>query len=995
MWNSMLRRYVLASCVGLCSVAVAPLFAATPDAPTTPSAPDVTSAPSPAVNTPPPPPPTALETPAPQDVQETPEAMPDAAPFVTLQERDDRVVRVLPNRMILVAQRVPVAPVVSVHLWVKTGSLYEQEHIGAGLSHFLEHLLSGGTTTTRPEAESNALLASMGAQTNAATSLDTVRYYINTTREHSETAIDLLSDWIQNNAVLDSEYQRERDVIQREFSMGRGDPNRIFWKATQKARFAGTPDHPGAHPTIGYLDDFLTITRDELESFYRRMYVPNNMVLVVAGDIEPQRVIKQLTQLWQDVPTGELPELTFPIEPETAPAVEEVAYADIQTPRTRVFWRGVTLGSEHDFALDLAASILGQGESSRLVQSLREQQKLVTSVDAYNFSASWGDGFFGIDFQPAQGVTIEAARDAALTELDKLRTEPVTDEELARAKRKVLAGVLKTGQSAEAVAGRIASDIISTGDPDYLRRYADAIQNITAADLTAAMNAVVPEDGYSTVKLKPADEQNAVSAMDRPEQGFATSDLAPSRPFDLDNTRVIERLEAALATANDSASVIETDTPQVQTLDNGLTVIAQRSTVVPAVSMQMYTLGGLLADTPGREGLGNAAMSMLDRGAAGLTAQQLAAMLEDLGATLSTAAANNTNYLTASALEEDWPAVMAIMADVVLRPDFPEDEWQRLQPRLLAAIDRQDDRWSGELRRRFREAYFGGHPWSSTTLGQRDVVEAVTASDLRSVYFDRLAARDTVLVVVGDLEPSAVFAVAESMFGNMPAGRDAFQAPVATPPTPGLHIHDTGKPVTAVQVGFGPGVERNHPDYPALTVLSRVVSAFPSGWLEQQLRGEGPGLAYAVGAANVSGKIPGYFVALFNTSADSAEEALTRTMAVMERARTQPADDTTLAAAKARVLADEFRGRQTNASLAQGLALDHLYGVADADGSAFAEAVNAVTADDLIRVAQAYLIDPVAVVITQDAVDEDALRAILDGTFAPQATPEAQPTSAD
>ena len=894
-----------------------------------------------------------------------------------LQERDDRVIRILPNRMVLVAQRVPVAPVVSVHVWVKTGSLYEQEHIGAGLSHFLEHLLSGGTTNTRPEAESNAILAAMGAQTNAATSLDTVRYYINTTAQHTETAIDLMSDWMQHNAVLLSEYQRERDVIQREFSMGQGDPGRIFWKATQKARFAGTPNHPGAHPTIGYLGDFLAITRDELEAFYKRMYVPNNMVFVVAGDIDPHRVIAQITELWQDVPAGQLPELAFPVEPVVAPAANETAFADIQRPRSRVFWRGVTLGSEHDYALDLAASILGQGESSRLVQSLREQQKLVTSVDAYNFSATWGDGFFGIDFEPAQGVTIEQARSAALAELDRLRHEPVTDAELARAKRKVLAGVLKSGQSAQDVAGRIASDLLGTGNPDYLRRYADAVQSVTADQLRAALEAVVPQDGYSTVTLRPADDQNAVSSMDRPD-GFGPSE-GDSVAFDLDNRRVIEELQVALADQNSESTALEIDEPQVQTLDNGLTVIVQRSTVVPAVSMQMYTLGGLLADAPGREGLANAAMSMLDRGAAGLTAAQLAAALEDLGASLGTAAANNTNYVSASALKEDWPAVMAILADVVLRPDFPEGEWEGLRPRLLAAIDREDDRWSGELRRRFREAYYGNHPWSSTTLGKRDVVAAATVEQLKQAYTDRLAAKDTVLVVTGDVEPAAVFAIAQSMFADLPAGETAFTPPLPTTPTPGLSVFTTGKPVTAVQLGFGPGVARNHPDYAGLSVLSRVISAFPAGWLEQALRGDGPGLVYAVSAGNVSGLIPGYFTALFNTSADTAEQALQRTVAVIERARTQPADDATVAAAKAKVLADEFRSRQTNGDLGQGLALDRLYDVNDPDGRAFAAAVDAVTAEDLVRLAQQYLVDPVAVVITQDPVDADALQKILLG----------------
>src|SRR5690606_23703857 len=139
---------------------------------------------------------------------------------------------------------------------------YEQEFVGAGLSHFLEHLLAGGTTETRTEAQTNALLGALGAQTNAATSLATVRYYTNTTADHADDAIDLLSDWIGHSVIGPAEFERERDVIQREFEMGRGDPGRIHWKLTQQARFS--PGHPASHPTIGYLPRFLDITREQI-----------------------------------------------------------------------------------------------------------------------------------------------------------------------------------------------------------------------------------------------------------------------------------------------------------------------------------------------------------------------------------------------------------------------------------------------------------------------------------------------------------------------------------------------------------------------------------------------------------------------------------------------------------------------------------------------------------------------------------------------------------
>ncbi len=143
-----------------------------------------------------------------------------------LQQRPDRLIVQLPNRLIIIAQEIRTAPVVSAQVKVKTGSIYEQEHVGAGLSHFLEHLIAAGSTTTRTEKQSNAILGRIGGRTNAGTGLDTVTYYIDTTSDHTDTVIDLLSDWLINGQINQAEYEREREVIQREFESGRGDPGR-------------------------------------------------------------------------------------------------------------------------------------------------------------------------------------------------------------------------------------------------------------------------------------------------------------------------------------------------------------------------------------------------------------------------------------------------------------------------------------------------------------------------------------------------------------------------------------------------------------------------------------------------------------------------------------------------------------------------------------------------------------------------------------------------
>ena len=323
---------------------------------------------------------------------------------------------------------------------------------------------------------------------------------------------------------------------------------------------------------------------------------------------------------------------------------------------------------------------------------------------------------------------------------------------------------------------------------------------------------------------------------------------------------------------------------------------------------------------------------MTRKGTTDRTADQISRQLEDLGGSLGTRGGNNTSYVQGECLKEDWPVVMELLADVAIRPTFPKDEWQKLQPRVIAAIARQKDHWSGELRSAFRQSFFGEkHPWSQTTLGRAEVVAALTPEDMRKFYRDRLAASQTVLAVFGDVDVDQVIQRAEALFKDMPAKPNvAFDPP--QPPAPAEIVAQaaTTKPLAAVQIGLGPsdtpGATRRSPDYPALNVLAKVLSDFPSGWLEAQLRGsEGDGLVYAVWSYQLSGIVPGGFIIGYNTQPAKVPETLKRTFATIDRVCDETVDDKTLARAKAAVLAGEFIGKQSNSDRAADAALNELY----------------------------------------------------------------------
>ncbi|MDX1683385.1 MAG: pitrilysin family protein, partial [Phycisphaeraceae bacterium] len=381
-----------------------------------------------------------------------------------------------------------------------------------------------------------------------------------------------------------------------------------------------------------------------------------------------------------------------------------------------------------------------------------------------------------------------------------------------------------------------------------------------------------------------------------------------------------------------------------------------------------------LADDPGREGVAFAAARMLSRGTANRTADEIHTEVEGLGANLSTRSGNNTFYVQAGGLSEDWRTLLELVADVVVHPTFPADQWAKMKPRLLATIDREGDSWSGELQQRLRKAVFEDHPWSQTSTGRRDVVAGLKAKDLATFYRQRLAADQAVLAVFGDVNPDEVVREARRLFKSMPAEADVkFDPPPRGPIERTVEAHLTDKPLAAAAIAYGPGLKRSDPDYPAVQVLTRVLSSFPSGWLEQALRGEGPGLAYAVGAYPFAGVVPGYVGVLFNSQSPVVLQGLARSREVIERARSQPVKSETLQRARAAVLGRELLSQQTNSQRATMFALDVLYGLGLDASEDFVQRVHDLTPDDLLRVARRYLDEPVTVIISDQRLDDAAV----------------------
>ncbi|HEY2614242.1 MAG TPA: pitrilysin family protein, partial [Chthoniobacterales bacterium] len=373
--------------------------------------------------------------------------------------------RILPNGLSAIVQEDRSAPVASVQVWCGTGSIDENKHLGAGLSHILEHMLFKGTKTRGANAIAQKI-QDVGGYINAYTSFDRTVYWIDVPKDGTSVALDILSDAMMNSTLPPEEYAKEQEVIRREFAMGMDDPDRM---AGQLLFATAYQRHPYRLPVIGLLDIYNQLTQEQVMEYYKARYVPNNLTFIVVGDVNGEAVFQQLTTFFKDYPAKSLQPIYIPSE---APQLgRRVVHEEFETELTRLSlaWHIPEITHPNVPALDVLSTILGDGRSSRLYRRVREEAGLAYGVSAFSYTP--GDpGLLGIDatIDPAKR---EATQDLVLQILDEIKHEGVTADELAKAKKISLSHHLGALTTMRGQASDLGSNWFLTRNLDFTRDY--------------------------------------------------------------------------------------------------------------------------------------------------------------------------------------------------------------------------------------------------------------------------------------------------------------------------------------------------------------------------------------------------------------------------------------------------------------------------------------------------------------------------------------------
>lgn len=785
-------------------------------------------------------------------------------------------VETLPNGLTLILDPDTTAPVVSAQIWVETGSMHEDDHLGAGISHFLEHMVFKGTRDFDADKLADTVQAA-GGHWNAYTSFDRTVYYIDGPAASLAVFLKTLTNLVFFPNLPESEFEKEKDVIRREIDMGLDDPDNVASRLLFSTVFGLDPRR---HPVIGHRHLFDAIRHQDLIAYHRRRYTSDRCFVVISGDIMPD----EARQIVADLTAACLPgcgrePLVAMDPPQIGPRRARETFA-IPTSRISLAWKAPALDHPDAPAFDVLAGILGRGRSSRLHRCLREEQELALEISAFSWTGPGREGLIAAsaDAEPAKR---DALIEAILAEVAAVVGSEI-DDDLAKAKRQIATSQFRSLTTASGRASDLASNWHEARDLDFTRRYLAAIQAVTASDIYRVA-ATLTEDRFSLTILDPLD--------------------APASTRSTKTARVQEGL-------------------QVHTLANGLTLALIPDHRVPLVHFQAAVRGGLPSEAPETNGLNQLLASTLTKGTATRSAQELAITLESLGASISANTGNNALLIQAAGLAPDLATIADVFAEVILSPSLPCDAIGREKASQLASLEEalQDPLHNGF--RALRQAVFSGRGYGLDSLGTPESLKALDRDALSTHHARHFNTANVTLAIAGDFDPVKALDLMVAKFAAMPAGTP-WTAPSSQLASGGHHSCHLPKKQAVLTIGFA-GTTINGADRHALAMIQEYASDM-AGPLFTRIREE-LGLCYQVGATQFLGYDAGLFTFYLATAPEQVDLARRELLAEIEKIAAVGIPDEAFDRVRSTILSGLAIQQQSPSSTARQVALDLLFG---------------------------------------------------------------------
>lgn len=851
-------------------------------------------------------------------------AAPQAAPANPSTSGNDTMLVRLKNGLTVYIIRDSRFPLVCTRLFVGTGSANETAE-QAGISHVLEHMVFKGTEK-RPKGQVARDVESLGGYLNAATSFDKTWFITDMPAKHWKTGMDVVKDMAFHPSLDPAELEAEKDVIVSELKGGDDTPTRRLFEDLQVAGLAHTVY---GRPIIGFEKTIRAVTADDLRAYIRTWYQPQNMMLLVAGDIDPKAVLAHAEELFGDLKNDTILPEPAPVQLEGAaggPRVE-VTYGPWNKVYLGIALPAPALGDQRSIDLDVLAYALGGDGTSQFYRKYRYEKQLVDSISVGNMSLNRAGLFYMV------------------AQLDADKVEPFWQE--------------FTRDLAALDAGKITPDVIERARFNYedgMDRASETLDGLTSWKATVQFELGGPQ-GEANVRhaLAAVDSARLRQAQDlwlRPDQ-VRVRVLAPEKAKLPDLDAILQRNWPAPAVERQKAAAAaeKVGKREIVDLGQGRTVILQPDRTIPYVSLEILRPGGNALLKPADQGLAQLTAATLTDGCGTRDLDAMERFVAERAASLSASAGVQSFTVSLTGPARFNADYFALLGDLLHKPTFAEKDVRRQADTLKAALVRRQDNPMSFMGSKINGFLFpGGQPYGFDGLGTAENQDRFGPGDVQA-FWKQQNAQPWILSVAGDFDREKVLAFTRSL--PVPT------APAVDVPQPTwgadkrLPLSLPGRQQAHLLLAFH-AVPLDHPDAPALMLLESVLSG-QSGLLFNKLRDE-QGLGYTVTAFYRSLPEAGFMAFYIGTTPRNLDVARQGFSGIIKDIKTDLLPAELLAKGLNRMEGSYYRGRQSLGARADEAASERLLGQPQDFQKRLLEKAAKVTPEQLREVARKYLL---------------------------------------
>lgn len=829
----------------------------------------------------------------------------------------------LDNGQSVIIQEVHDNPIVIIDTWIKTGSINETDE-NNGVAHFLEHLFFKGTSK-HPAKEFDRILESKGAITNAATSKDFTHYYILIPSQYFDLALDLHSDMLLNPLIPRKELEKERKVVIEEIAKNNDRPTTVLYRNMIQGFYK---THPYKRDVIGTKEVIENITREQIFDFYNKWYTPENMTTVIVGDIDTQKALNLVKNKFNKPVSVDLKKNkpVYKNDKKPSSVIEKAVDMKIETGYILIGFKGChPMENKDAYALDVLATILGDGKSSRLYRKLKEEKQLVHSISA-SHSSMKDDSIFYIT---GNYITedMEKLKTSIFDEIEKLYKNEITAEEIQKAKNIIERDTYYSRESVSNIASEIGYTVTLTDSVDYYKNYLDNINKVSAADLKRAAKTYL-------------DKNSAVISIIMPDK--------EGKPR-------IEKTD----NRNHEAKVIShnNDTTKYQ-LDNGAILVITKNNSNDIIAMEMTSRGGNnLEKIPG---VASVTAETILKGTHKYKNQELSQLLEENGIRLFPVARGDSFSIVTKFTKNELDLALDIFSQTVKNASLDSFDIERVKADKLYSIKNKKNTPDNVAFDEFKSVIWENTPFGNTGKLLEKTLPTIQKEDVDEFYKKLFPAQNVVITINGNVDEQKFINYFSNLLKNDGSEKIKLtQYKSKYTPLKQNKIVKVNKDSQAAWLILGWHTDGtvNEKEWAALQVIDSILGSGMSSRLFTNLRDE-QGLAYQVGSSFSANTNRGVFAVYIATNPENTKTAKGGLFNEINKLKTEFVTDKELSEAKDKLLGNFVLSMETNmdkASVINSLEItDRGYMFTEK----YPELINSVTLQDVIRTANKYFTKP-------------------------------------